>query len=319
MKAIFYTEFGPADILQLGQRPKPVPKAGQVLVRVAAAVNPIDRRLRAGELQNYFTRQWPIIPGWDFSGRIEEVGADVSGWQVGDDVVGLAFSWFLSGGTYGEYVAVDATAIALKPQNISFVEGAVLPLVSLTAWQALVEYCAVKPGQSVLIQAGAGGLGSVAVSLAKYLGAQVYTTTRAKNFDYVTARGADYPIDYTAQDPVTVILQQQPDGLDAVLASLESDNEVRAAIQLVKSGGAVAYMNNDPPDMPEIAAKNIRAEFLHNRPDGACLGKIMTLYAQGKLMLPEIEVMPLEAAARAHKRSESWGTRGKIALHIQDI
>jgi len=320
MRAIYYTEFGPADVLQFGERPKPIPGADQVLVRVAAAaVNPIDRRLRAGELKDFFERKWPIIPGWDFSGRIEAVGAEVNGWSIGDDVVGLAFSWFLHGGTYAEYVVVDATAIAGKPQNISFTEGAALPLVSLTAWQALVEFSDVKPGQTVLVQAGAGGLGSVAVSIAKYRGAKVYTTTRGKNFDYVRARGADCPIDYTVQDPVAVILEQEPAGLDVVLASLESDREVRAAIKMVKRGGAVPYMNNDPPDMPEIAERNIRSEFLHNRPDGKSLGHLMTLYAAGRLMMPQIEVMPLAEAAEAHRRSESWGTRGKLVLHIQDL
>lgn len=320
MKAIYYTEFGSADILQFGERPVPVPGSGQLLVRVAAAaVNPIDRRLRAGELKEYFEREWPIIPGWDFSGRIEEVGSDVNGWSIGDDVVGLAFSWSLHGGTYAEYVVVDAMAVARKPQNISFPEGAALPLVSLTAWQALVEFSDVQPGQTVLVQAGAGGLGSVAISMAKYRGAKVYTTTREKNFDYVRARGADCAIDYTAQDPVAVILEQEPDGLDVVLASLESDREVRAAIHLAKRGGAVPYMNNDPPDMPEIADRNIKTEFLHNRADGNCLGSLMTLYADGKLIMPQIEVMPLAGAAEAHRRSESWATRGKLVLHIQDM
>lgn len=320
MKAVYYKEFGSADVLQCGEMPKPVPGPDQVLVRVAAAaVNPIDRRLRAGELADFFTREWPIIPGWDFSGRIESVGQNVSDWNVGDDVVGLAFSWLLHGGTYAEYVAVDTSAIASKPQNISFIEGAVLPLVSLTAWQSLVEYSELKSGQTVLIQAGSGGLGSVAISIAKHLGAKIYTTTREKNFEYVKARGADIPIDYTMEDPLEVILKLESEGLDVVLGSLEREKEVQAAIHLTKKGGAVPYMNNDPPKMPEIEEKNIKTEFLHHRADGQRLGEIMALYGEGKLRLPDIEVIELEDAAEAHQRSESWSTRGKMAINIQDI
>ncbi len=320
MKAVYYEEFGPAEVLKIGERPEPPLKADQVLVQVAAAaVNPIDRRLRAGELQDFFQREWPIIPGWDFSGRIVGLGENVTGWKIGEDIAGLAFDWFLHGGTYAEYAAVNAGAIARKPVSLSFLEAAALPLVSLTAWQALAEFADLKPGQTVLIQAGAGGLGSVAIPIAKHLGATVYTTTRQKNFDYVKGRGADHAIDYTACHYADVIREKEPGGLDTVLESLTHDEAIRNAIHLVKPGGTVAYMNNPPPDMPEIADKNIKTDFLHNRPDGEMLGRLMALYEKGALMRPEFEVMPLEKAVEGHRRSESWQTRGKIVLHVQDI
>lgn len=320
MKAIYYEEFGPADVLKLGDMPKPDAKPGQVLVQIAAAaVNPIDRRLRAGELSDYFQREWPIIPGWDFSGRIVAIGEEVSDWKIGDSVVGLAFSWFLHGGTYAEYVAVDAASITRKPENLSFIEAAALPLVSLTAWQALVEYSDLKAGQSVLIEAGAGGLGSVAISIAHHIGATIYTTARSHNSAYVSARGADCVIDYSTENYVEVILDREPDGLDVVLGALSDEQAIRNAIHLAKSGGAVPYMNNDPPDMPEIKDKNIKSEFLHHRADGQSLGELMTLYSSGKLMLPQIEVTQLEEAMQAHLRSESSRTRGKLVLHVQDI
>ncbi|VAV98089.1 Bifunctional protein: zinc-containing alcohol dehydrogenase; quinone oxidoreductase (NADPH:quinone reductase); Similar to arginate lyase [hydrothermal vent metagenome] len=320
MRAIYYEKFGSADVLKIGNVPKPDIKPGQVLVHIAAAaVNPIDRRLRAGELQEFFQREWPIIPGFDFSGRIVETGDGVTGWQVGQDVVGLAFSWFLHGGTYAEYIAVDASAIAKKPDNISFIEGAALPLVSLTAWQALVEFSDLKPGQRVLIQAGAGGLGSVAISIAKYKGAYVYTTAREHNFDYVKSCGADFVIDYTASSYVELIRAREPDGLDVVLESLTSEAAITSAIHLVKPGGAVPYMNNPPPDMDEIHRKNIKTDFLHNRPDGQMLQDIMALYGAGKVRIPYIETMEMQDAAEAHRRSESGQTRGKMVLHIQDM
>ena len=320
MRGVYYNEFGPAEVLKLGDLPMPEPAPDEVLVKVAyAGVNPIDRRLRSGELQDFFTREWPLTPGWDVSGRIAKVGRDVKGWKAGDDIVGLAFTWHLHHGTYAEFVPVKAASIAAKPAEIPFHIAAALPLVSLTAWESLAEYAELKPGQTVLIQAGAGGLGSTAITIAKHLGAKIYTTTRTENFDYVRSRGAHHPIDYTREDYVAAIKAREPGGLDVILESLLVDVPVEADISLVKPGGTVIYMNNEPPDMPEIARNNIKTKFLHHRPDGESLGRLMKLYQQGKLALPPVEVLPLEAAAEAHKRSESGRTHGKLVLKVQDL
>jgi NADPH:quinone reductase-like Zn-dependent oxidoreductase len=320
MKAVYYKEFGNAEVLQVGELPKPKPAADEVLVQVGAAgVNPIDRRLRNGELKDFFKREWPIIPGWDVAGRIVEVGEEVTSWQAGDDIVGLAFTWFLHHGSYAEYVPVKVASIAPKPERFSFTEAAALPLVSLTAWESLVEYARLQADQTVLIQAGAGGLGSIAISIAKHLGATVYTTARKINHDYVNSRGADHIIDYTQVDYVGYIKQHEPEGLDVVLETLGSDPDIINAIHLVKPGGTVAYMNNEPPDMPEIKHNNIETKFLHHRPDGESLRALMELYKTDKLPLPEINVMSLDDAAEAHRLSESGQTRGKIVLKVQDV
>ncbi|HLF30948.1 MAG TPA: NADP-dependent oxidoreductase, partial [Xanthomonadales bacterium] len=253
MRAVFYEKFGGPEVLQIGERPMPQPAADEVLVQVAAAgVNPIDRRLRSGELQEYFVREWPIIPGWDVSGRIVKIGKAVDGWKEGDEIAGLAFVWTLHHGTYADYVPVKATSIARKPENLSFHDAAALPLVSLTAWESLAEYARLQPGQSVLIQAGAGGLGSMSIAIARHLGATIYTTAREENFDYVRGRGADHVIDYTKTDYAQYIREREPEGLDVVLESLTGDGVIENAISLVKPGGTVAFMNNEPPDMPEI-------------------------------------------------------------------
>lgn len=320
MKAIYYEEFGAPEVLQYGERPKPQAAADEVLVQVAAAgVNPIDRRLRSGQLKEFFQREWPIIPGWDVAGRIVEVGSDVDGWQVGDDIVGLAFTWFLHHGAYAEYVPVKAASIAPKPEQLSFTEAGALPLVSLTAWESLAEYADLQPGQTVLIQAGAGGLGSIAISIAKHLGATVYTTAREVNHEYVRGRGADHVIDYTQTDYFTYIREHEPEGIDAVLESLMGDTIIENAIRLVKTGGTVAYMNNEPPDMPEIRERKIETKFLHHRPDGESLRNLMEIYKDGTIPLPRIEVMQLEDAVEAHKRSESARTQGKIVLKVQEL
>ncbi|OGT81016.1 MAG: NADPH:quinone reductase [Gammaproteobacteria bacterium RIFCSPLOWO2_02_FULL_61_13] len=320
MRGVYYNEFGPAEVLKLGDLTMPEPAPDEVLVKVAyAGVNPIDRRLRSGELQDFFTREWPLTPGWDVSGRIVKVGRDVKGWKAGDDIVGLAFTWNLHHGTYAEFVPVKAASIAAKPAEIPFHQAAALPLVSLTAWESLAEYAELKPGQTVLIQAGAGGLGSAAITIAKHLGAKIYTTTRTENFDYVRSRGADHPIDYTREDYMAVIKAREPGGLDVILESLLVDVPVEADISLVKPGGTVIYMNNEPPDMPEIARNQIKTKFLHHRPDGESLGRLMKLYQQGKLALPPVEVLPLDAAVEAHKRSEGGRTRGKLVLKVLDL
>ena len=320
MKAAYYDKHGTPEVLTVGELPIPESKDDEVLVQIAAAgVNPIDRRLRNGELTEYISRTFPVVPGWDFSGRITQVGTEVKNFQVGDDVVGLAFTWSIQHGTNAEYAPVSASSIARKPESLSFDEAAALPLVSLTAWQSLVEFANLQPGQSVLIQAGAGGLGSVAIAIARHLGAKVYATCSASNMDYVRDRGADHVIDYTSSDYVQILRQMEPDGLDMVLESLLSDATTQAAIHLVKPGGTVAYMNNEPPDMAEIKEKNIKTEFLHHRPDGETLALIMSLYDNGTLQLPLVQTLPLDEVRQAHELSESGHIQGKLVLHIQDL
>ncbi len=317
MKAVFYEQHGTPEVLQVGERPTPDLQDHEVLVEVVAtSVNPIDRRLRSGELQEYITRTFPVVPGWDLAGRIMKVGTKVTNWQVGDEVLGLAFTWSIQHGSYAEYCPIDAAAITQKPGSISFEQAAALPLVSLTAWQALIEFGQLQSGQSVFIQAGAGGVGSVAIPMAKHIGARVYTTTSAKNHDYVKSLGADVIIDYNAEDYESALGQHEPDGVDLVLEALLGNGTAEAAIRLTKDGGSVAYMNNEPPEMDEIELRNIKAEFLHHRPDGEMLRELVDLYQSGKISLPKVQIRPLEQAMDAHLESERGHTQGKIVLRV---
>jgi len=320
VRAVYYETHGEAQVLQVGELDKPPCGPNQVLVEVVAAgVNPIDRRLRAGELQEYIQRTFPVVPGFDVAGRIAEVGSDVADWQVGDEIMGLAFTWSIQHGTYAEFAPVEASAIARKPANASFIQAAGIPLVSLTAWQSLLEFGQLGPGKTVLIQAGAGGVGSVAIPMAKHLGATVYTTASAGNADYVRALGADVVIDYQTDSYEKALLAAEPEGVDLVLEALLGDGTDEAAIRITKSGGAVAYMNNEPPDMPDIKAREIRAEFIHHRADGAMLAELTDLYERGVLPLPLTETLPLSAAVEAHLRSESRRTRGKLVLCVSEL
>ena len=317
MKAVFYNEHGAADVLTHGELDMPPLAANQVMVKlVACAVNPIDRRLRGGELQEYISRTFPVVPGWDFSGVICEVGDEVNEWQVGDEVMGLAFTWSIQHGTYAEYCPVDATSICKKPASLSFYQAASLPLVSLTAWQALSEFGQLSAGQAVLVQAGAGGVGSVAVPMAKLLGAKVYSTCSTANASYVSSLGADVVIDYTQGNYVTQLREVEPNGVDLVLESLYGDQISIDAIGLTKNNGVTVFLNNEPPELDEIAQRGIKTEFLHHRADGAMLAELASMFDDGRLPAPPIEVMPLSEAERAHVKSENGRTRGKVVLEI---
>ena len=320
MKAVYYEEFGGADVLKVGERPMPKIEPNEVLVQMAAAsINPIDRRLRGGELQDFFQREWPITPGWDMSGRIAKVGDDVKDWKEGDDIIGLAFNWKLGNGTNAEYAPVAADSITAKPKNATFSQAACIPLVGLTAWQSLFEYGEVKEGQKVFIQAGAGGLGNIAIQLAKHAGAHVYTTSREANHAYLKSLGADEVIDYTKEDYFSIMQEKEPDGVDVVLELLLNNTVVANAIHMAKKNGCVVYMNNEPPDMREIAWKNIKTQFFHHQADGATLTKLVELYENGTLKYPEIQEISMDELADAHKKSEQGGVPGKVVLKIADL
>lgn len=315
MKAVYFDRFGGPEVLQYGDLPRPLAASGQVLLEVvAAAVNPADKRIRNGEHTNFFTSRFPVVSGWDVAGRIVEIGEGVTGWTVGDEVAGLGFTYAPHHGSYAEYMPIDASAIALKPPTLSFEQAAALPLVSLTAWQALTEVAKTQAGDTVFISAGAGGLGGVAIALAKHLGARVYTTTRAANFDYVRSMGADRPIDYTASSYVDELRADQPEGLDTVLELLDSS---ATAMDLCKAGGTAIYMNDFPPDLADASTRGVNAQWLHHRADGVMLRDLLRRYADGVVPMPHIEVMPLDRAAYAHKKIQTGRTKGKIVLRVQ--
>jgi NADPH:quinone reductase-like Zn-dependent oxidoreductase len=315
MRAVYFGSFGGCEVLQYGDRPKPVPGQNQVLIEVeAAGVNPADKRIRSGDHQEFFKSTFPVVSGWDVSGRIAEIGPGVNGWNVGDEVVGLGFTYNPQHGSYAEYMPIDSSAIARKPPELSFVEGAALPLTSLTAWQSLTEIAAVQPGDSVFVSAGAGGLGSTTIALAKFLQANVYTTTRGANFDYVRSLGADFPIDYTQTSYTKELLAQEPDGVNVVLELLDCSED---SISICRSGGVAVFMNGYPPDSRDAVDRSIKTEWIHHRPDGAMLHQLMNLYSSGSVPMPSITVLDLEEARAAHREIETGHTRGKIVLQVK--
>src|ERR1700758_550392 len=239
MKAIVVARYG-IDGFRAAEVPEPKVGDNDVLVQVSAAsINPLDEMVRNGEFKQLLKYKTPFVIGHDVAGVVTEVGARVRDFKAGDEV--YARPRDLRIGTFAEYIAIDQNDVALKPASLSLHEAAAVPLVALAAWQILVEKAQVKPGQKVLVHAGAGGLGSTVVQLAKHLGAYVATTARTNDVDRVRELGADDVIDFTSTDFATVLA-----GYDVVLDSLGGANLARSLTILKPGGLAISVVG--PPD-----------------------------------------------------------------------
>ena len=307
MNAIVMREFGKADVLKLEQVPRPEPGHGQMLVRVrAASVNPIDWKLRSNPRGRM---QLPYTPGFDVSGVVESVGPGVSKFKVGDEV--FAMLDLRRGGAYAEFAIVTESEAALKPAKASHVEAAAIPLVSLTAWQALFDSAKLDAGQSVLIHGGAGGVGSVAVQLAKWKGAKVYATASENNLDFLRQIGADVAIDYRSQK-----FEEIAKDVDVVLDTVGGDTQSRSWGVLKKDGILVSIVGGASQQKAQEAG--VRAAGVLVRVNADDLTQIAKLMDDGKLKAIVSHELPLADAAKAQELSETHHTRGKIVLKVAD-
>ncbi len=241
MKAYSISRYSTKDKFQLTEVPQPTAKEDEVLIQIhAASINQLDTKLKSGEFKLILPYTFPLILGHDVAGIVSAVGAKVSRFKVGDEVYARPADFHI--GTFAEYIAVNENDIGLKPKNISMEEAASFPLVALTVWQAFVEKAKLKKGQKVFIQAGSGGVGTIAIQLAKYLGATVATTTSAENKEMVKRLGADIVIDYKTQDFETILKDY-----DLVLNS-QDNKTLEKSLRIVKPGGNVISISG-PPDM----------------------------------------------------------------------
>ena len=308
MKAIRLHAFGAADQLELQDIPVPVAGPRQVLVRVVAAgVNPIDWKIRSGAIAALFGLAAPLTPGWDASGIVAAVGAEVDAFKPGDAV--FFFADFAHGGTYAEFVAVDAAQVALKPRSVSFAEAAAIPTPAQAAWRAVFEVADVRPGQKVLIHGGGGPLGSVAAQLARHAGAHVSVTAGDASIAIARATGADEVINYQRQDFATLVRD-----VDVVIDTV--GGAVQEASWGVLKKGGLLVATAVPPSPERAAAAGVRAEMLQTPPRGEVLGKIADLVDAGRLRVAVSHEFALADAARAHRLGEGGQARGKIVLHV---
>lgn len=306
MQAVEIRQFGGPEVLTLQEAVTPEPHADELLLRVhAAGVNPVDTGARSGRSAALTDAALPYIPGFDVSGVVVAVGSAVSGFSVGDPV--YAMLDLRRGGAYAEYALVKQNEAALKPGNLSFAEAAALPLVALTAWQALFDTAELQPGQTVLIHGGAGGVGSIAVQLARWRGARVIATGSDYSQDFLRELGADVTVDYRNQR-----FEDYADGVDVVLDTVGRDTQIRS-LGVVRDGGILVSLVGLVPEARDPPA-GVRAVSILVRADGSQLGQLGELLADGVIRPVVSYRFPLTDAPEAHRQIETRSTRGKIVL-----
>jgi len=331
VKAFVVERYG-ADGLRAADVPEPDVGAADVLVKVSAAsVNPLDKMVRDGEFKRLLKYRTPFLLGHDVAGVVTRVGAAVRDFQVGDEV--YARPRDLRIGTFAEYIAIDQDDVARKPDSLTLHEAAAVPLVSLAAWQALVDRAHVTPGQRVLVHAGSGGLGSTAIQLAKHLGATVATTARGENAELVRNLGADVVVDYTRADFAEVL-----SGYDVVLDSLGGEN-LEKSLTVLKPGGQAIGVTG-PPDpgfakqlgaprlvgaVMGLLSRKVRRQarklgvsysFLFMRADGAQLHALAALYDAGHLRPVIDKTYPFDQTLEALAYVEQGHGNGKVVITL---
>ena len=318
MKAVTLTSFGGPEVFGLSDLLKPVPGAGQVLVRVhATSVNPLDFQVRRGDYADLVPL--PAITGHDVSGVVEAVGSGVTLFSPGDEV------WYTpqifdGPGSYAEYHVAAENIIGLKPPSLSHLEAASLSLVGGTAWEALVVRAALRVGESILIHGGAGGVGHVAIQLAKAMGARVYTTVREANFEFARRMGADVLIDYRKENYVDAILRESGGrGVDVVFDTIGGDTLSNSAGALAQLGRVVTIVDTaHPQNLIAAWGKNASYHFVFTRQNRGKLDELSALVTRGQLRPHVGAVYSLADIGLAHARLESPDSRlqGKIAIAV---
>ncbi len=306
MKAMQYKAFSESDVLELKQVDKPGIKENEVLIRVkATTVNPLDMKIRSGNMQKTMPVQLPFIPGIDASGVVEATGNKVTRIKTGDEVFATS-----SAGSYAEYIAVGEDRVALKPAMISFNEAASLAIPMATAYAVLVEAGQVQAGQKVLIQGASGAVGSIMVQMAKALGAYIIGTASGEGINIIKDLGADEAIDYKTQDFTTLVKDAD------LVADLVGGDTLTKSFKVVKEGGKILSTFMPPPtDLAE--QYNVTAQFILANSSYEKLKFGIQLLEQGKIKAIISKVMKLEDAAQAQDLVSAGGVNGKIVMEVE--
>ncbi|MER9160964.1 MULTISPECIES: NADP-dependent oxidoreductase [unclassified Mesorhizobium] len=293
MRAVIQNSVGGPDVLVIADQPDPTPEAGEVLVRIkAAGINPVDGAVRAGYYP--LLGEPPFILGWDISGTVEALGPGVIGFKIGDEVFGMP-RFPKQAAAYAELAAVPADQIALKPKGADHLEAGALPLAGLTAWQGLVRHGRLESSQRVLVHAAAGGVGHLAVQIAKARGAHVIATASPQKLDFVRKLGADEVIDYTKGD-----FTDQVRDIDLVLDPMGGDHAQRSLKVLKRGGVLVSLLDVSDNTRAQAGARDIRVERLSVVPDSEGLLELARLIDANKLAVHVAKSFPLDQAGAAH-------------------
>lgn len=333
MKAFIVDKYKKGGTLRFGDMPEPVLGKDDVLVEIhAAGLNPLDSKIRDGAFKPILPYRPPFVLGHDLAGTVTGLGSKVHRFKVGDEVYARPRDGRV--GTFAEAISINEADLALKPKNLTMAEAAAIPLVGLTAWQALVERAGLRKGQKVLIHAGSGGVGTFAIQLAKHLGATVATTTSTANVELVRSLGADVVIDYKKQDFEKVLT-----GYDVVLNSLDGDT-LQKSLRVLKPGGQLISISG-PPD-PDFArqqglnwflrqamrllsfgirrkakGRGIGYSFLFMRADGGQLSQITALIEAGTIRPILDRIFPFEATNDALAYIETGRSKGKVVVKLR--
>ncbi|HSZ31901.1 MAG TPA: NADP-dependent oxidoreductase [Puia sp.] len=308
MKAIQIKKFGGPETLELVNIPKPDIKENEVLIRMkAAGVNPVDAKMRAGYLQKAIPVTLPKTLGWDASGIIETIGSRITRFKPGDEV--YCATSFTAGGSYAEFMAAPENEVALKPKNISFAEAASLPIIAITAYSFLFEHANLQPGQKIAIVGAAGGVGAMAVQMAKHADAYVVGIGSGKDIDFILSLKSDEALDY-----------RKPDYLDSikdfdVVLDLVGGPSQNKLFPTVKKGGML-LSTVQPPDEEMAKAFGIHSMIAHAKGDYHILDKITEMVEAGQLKTRVGIILPLMQAVQAHQLLEKGSSGGKIILEI---
>lgn len=333
MKAFSISRYKKESPLELVDLPEPIVKDHEVLVEIhAASVNLLDSKIKSGEFKLILPYKMPLVLGHDVAGIIVKTGAKVKNFKVGNEIYSRPSDFHI--GTFAEFISIDEKDIALKPKNLSMEEAASIPLVGLTAWQALIEQSNVQKGQKVFIQAGSGGVGTFAIQLAKYMGATVATTASEKSFDVLKNLGADVLIDYKTQDFEDALIDY-----DVVLNS--QDNEtLEKSFEVIKSGGKIVSISGPPtpvfaeehrlPWYVKLATRflsskirkrakkqNVNYSFLFMTANGKQLSEITHLIENGKIKPVIDKVFAFEKTNDALQYIESGRAKGKVVIKMK--
>lgn len=315
MRAAVIHNFEGIENISIEEVPKPQCLDNEVQIQVKyAGVNPVDWKIAEGLLQSRMSYEFPITLGWDVSGFVSQVGKHVKKLKEGDAIFAYCRKETMHSGSFAEFICLDHQNVILKPQKLSLAEAASIPLSALTAWQALFDTAKIKKNDVVLIHAGAGGVGTFAIQLAKMTGARVVTTASQANFNYVKQLGADDIIDYTKENFVEAIRKKYPTGVEMAFDTIGGAT-LKSTYEIVKKGGCLVTIAG-MIDQALASQHHVRAEFVFVRPNGAELQKIAELFDASILIPPKIQEIPFQEVVSALRKSREGHTQGKLVLKM---
>ena len=315
MRAIAIHDFGGPERLELIESPLPPVADDDVLLRVRmAGINPVDWRIRNGQFRQFLPCEFPLILGREASGVVEAVGAGVTTLRPGQRVCGFLPRLPLRWGSYAQYMPARAAHLVPVPDGVDDAQAAALPVAAYTAWQGMTGLGQLAAGQTVLIHGAAGGVGHVAVQLARHLGARVLATASPANHEFVRALGAEVVVDYRTPDFAARLAAHAPAGVDVVLAPFAGAT-LQGSAPLVREHSRVVMLSPDAGAQDQRIGP-VQSQLLIVQPDAPHLAEVLALAARGALRAEIAAAVPLDQAARAHELSATTHTRGKLLLSV---